>query len=97
MKNCGIFPKAVDGESQASRAFSVAGECIVHVIASLTFPDGRTWKDEVPDVAMLGFADTVAALSLAGRQAFSANPQPYGLSRRHCGSSVSCCPTSETL
>lgn len=40
------------------------GECIVHVIASLTFPDGRTWKDEVPDVAMLGFADTIALFRL---------------------------------
>ena len=35
-------------------------EGIVHVIASIALPDGRTWKDEVPEVSKLGFPDTVA-------------------------------------
>ena len=35
-------------------------EGIVHVMASIAFPDGRTWKDDVPDVSKLGFPDTGA-------------------------------------
>lgn len=35
-------------------------EGIVHVITSIALPDGRTWKDEVPEASKLGFPDTVA-------------------------------------
>ena len=35
-------------------------EGIVHVIASVTLPGGRSWKDEVPEVTKLGFAQDIA-------------------------------------
>jgi len=36
------------------------GDCVVHVIASITMPDGRIWEDEVPEIRKLGYADTLA-------------------------------------
>jgi sulfur-carrier protein adenylyltransferase/sulfurtransferase len=53
------LPEAVMAVASVACIFR-RGECIVHVIASIALPDGRRWKDEVPEVAKLGFPDTVA-------------------------------------
>jgi hypothetical protein len=46
------------------------GDCVVHVIESITLPDGRIWKDEVPEVQKLGFADTIALFRWPSDQPF---------------------------
>jgi molybdopterin/thiamine biosynthesis adenylyltransferase len=45
-------------------------ESIVHVIASVTLPDGRSWKGEVPDVTKLGFAQDIALFGWPSDRAF---------------------------
>ncbi len=37
-------------------------ESVVRIIASVTLPDGRCWKDEVPEITELGFAQDIAIL-----------------------------------
>jgi molybdopterin/thiamine biosynthesis adenylyltransferase len=63
------LPEAVMAVASVACIFR-RGECIVHVIASITLPDGRIWKDEVPEVAKLGFPDTIALLRLPGDKPF---------------------------
>lgn len=63
------LPEAVMAVASVACIFR-PGECVVHVIASITLPDGRTWRDEVPDVAKLGFPDTIALFRWPADQRF---------------------------
>jgi len=53
------LPESVMVVASASGIFR-REDCVVYVIASISHPDGTVWKDEVPDVTMLGFPKTVA-------------------------------------
>ncbi|MEQ1947411.1 MAG: ThiF family adenylyltransferase [Bryobacteraceae bacterium] len=65
------LPEAVMAVASAA-GIHRRGDCVVYVIESLTLPDGRTWKDEVPDIGILGFADTVAVFRWPGNRPFPA-------------------------
>jgi ThiF family len=43
-------------------------DCVVYVIASITLPDGRIWKDDVPKIETLGFAQQVALFRWPGNR-----------------------------
>jgi hypothetical protein len=47
-------------------------DCLVHVIASITLPDGSAWRDEVPEIETLGFEQPVALFRWPGDQPFPA-------------------------
>lgn len=49
-----------------------SNECTVRVIADITFPDGRIWKAELPEVETLGFEQSVALFRWPRGQAFPA-------------------------
>ena len=45
-------------------------EAIVHVVASITFSDGRSWRDAVPEAKKLGFAQDIALFRWPSGRAF---------------------------
>jgi len=45
-------------------------DCVVHVISSITMPDGRIWKDAIPKIEALGFKQPVAIFHWPGNQPF---------------------------
>ncbi len=51
-------------------------DCLVHVIASITLPDGRVWKDEVPKIEAVGFEQPVALFRWPGDQPFPRYGEP---------------------
>jgi hypothetical protein len=75
-----LITRALEEELQALPEFVMViaktaaiyhpGDCIVHVIASITLPDGRTWKDEVPDIETMGFEQPVAFFRWPGNEPF---------------------------
>lgn len=60
----GNLPEATMVSTQAIGMYR--GNSLVHVITSITMPDGRIWKDELPDAEKLGFERSVALVRWPG-------------------------------
>jgi len=65
------LPEAVMVAASAAGIYH-SGDCVVHVIASITRPDGSIWNDDVPEVKKLGFTDTIAVFRWPGKRTFPA-------------------------
>lgn len=70
-----ILPEGVMAIASVACIFRRA-EGIVHVVTSIAFPDGSTWKDDVPEVEKLGFPTDVALFRWPVDQPFPATRSP---------------------
>jgi hypothetical protein len=58
------LPESMMASAQAINMYR--GDSLVHLIATITMPDGRIWKDELPDAEKLGFERSVALVRWPG-------------------------------